>query len=29
MLKLRVRNRVEATLIRGSIRNPLNGADHQ
>jgi two-component system, NarL family, nitrate/nitrite response regulator NarL len=30
MLKLRVRNRVEATLIlRGSARNSLNGADHQ
>jgi two-component system nitrate/nitrite response regulator NarL len=28
MLKLRVRNRVEATLIRGNGRNPTNGAQH-
>jgi DNA-binding NarL/FixJ family response regulator len=29
MLKLRVRNRVEATLVRGSTRTHTNGVDHQ
>lgn len=29
MLKLRVRNRVEATLVRGSTRTQMNGAEHQ